>query len=239
MLVCLLTALQVVKQLYGCGLGCIKSRKLAVMWFGCCVIQSWFITHNVWYCSLIIYQLCDSANCCIDGIHVGLSCVTWKDLLLYPTQAVVCQFGKQLLGLDKEADQAVISFGCCFKFDNLWYQYKKLGKIFTGRTYKLLLKFTVISEVYRSLFQVKLHLPSNSYSLNFKAPRELENPPIKGVLGKFHGSGGHNKHKCLQNWSNFTGLGHVLIFNTVVLSQLGWGLLKLSSLISLLREILI
>ena len=136
MLICYLAALQVVKQLYGCGLGWVKPCKLAVLSFGCCVIQSWFITHNVWYCSLIIYQLCDSANCCIDGIHVGLSCVTWKNLRLYPTQVVVCQFGKQLLGLDKEADLVVISFGILVAVSGLLrYQCKKeIGKIFTGPT---------------------------------------------------------------------------------------------------------
>ena len=36
--------------------------------------------------------------------------------------------------------------------------------------------------------------------MDFKAPRELWNPLSKAVPGKFHGSGGHIKHNCLQVW---------------------------------------
>ena len=38
--------------------------------------------------------------------------------------------------------------------------------------------------------------------MDFKAPRELWNPLIKAVSGKFHGSGGHNKRISLQNQAN-------------------------------------
>ena len=35
--------------------------------------------------------------------------------------------------------------------------------------------------------------------MDFKAPRELWNPPSKAVPGKIHGSGGHSKCSCLQD----------------------------------------
>ena len=51
------------------------------------------------------------------------------------------------------------------------FQCKKLSTIFIGPTYKLLLSFTVISDVYRSFMRKKLQVLS--YSVDFKAPREL------------------------------------------------------------------
>ena len=46
---------------------------------------------------------------------------------------------------------------------------KKLGKLFTGVTYTLLLSFLVISDVYRSFFQTKLHLLSTVFLSGFKS----------------------------------------------------------------------
>ena len=62
-------------------------------------------------------------------------------------------------------------------------QCQKLGKIFTGMTYKLLLSFTAIPDVCRS----------SSPNIT-KAAREHWNPPRNAVPVKFHGSGGHGKH---------------------------------------------
>ena len=42
-----------------------------------------------------------------------------------------------------------------------------------------------------------------SYSVDFKAPRELWNLLGKAVPDKFHRSGGHRKHNCWQNRANF------------------------------------
>ena len=39
--------------------------------------------------------------------------------------------------------------------------------------------------------------------MDSKALLELWNPLSKAVSGKFHWSGGHSKHNCLQNWANF------------------------------------
>ena len=49
------------------------------------------------------------------------------------------------------------------------------------------------------LFQIKLVL---SYSVVFKAPRELWKPPSKAVPVKYHGSGRHSKLNCLQDRAN-------------------------------------
>ena len=57
-----------------------------------------------------------------------------------------------------------------------------------------------------------------SYSVDFKAPRELWNPLSEAVPGKFHGCGGHCKCNCLQVWVNFNiyrAWHFVLISNTV------------------------
>ena len=66
------------------------------------------------------------------------------------------------------------------------YQCHKLRKIFTGLTYKLLLRFKVISGVYRSFIPNKTML--TKYCLT---PGELWNPLSKAVFGKFNWSGGH------------------------------------------------
>ena len=66
------------------------------------------------------------------------------------------------------------------------YQCHKLGKMFTGLTCKLLLRFKVISGVYRSFIPNKTML--TKYCLT---PWELWNPLSKAVFGRFHWSGGH------------------------------------------------
>ena len=82
-------------------------------------------------------------------------------------------------------------------------QCQKWGKIFTGPTYKLLLSFTVISDVYRSFILYKLHILSTVLFSGFQSSRELWNPLSKAVPGKFHGSDGHSKCSCLQDRTNF------------------------------------
>ena len=96
----------------------------------------------------------------------------------------------------------------------------KLWKIFAGLTCKLLFSVTVISDDYKSFISNKITF--TEYCLTqwiFKAPQELWNLLSKGVPGKFHGSGGHNKQNCLQDradshmsraWQN------ILVFNTGV-----------------------
>ena len=52
------------------------------------------------------------------------------------------------------------------------------------------------------LFQIKLHYEVLSYSVDFKAHRELWNPLRKAIPGKFHRSGRHSKYNCLQDQTN-------------------------------------
>ena len=52
-----------------------------------------------------------------------------------------------------------------------------------------------------------------------KASWELWNPLSKSVPSKFHGSGRHSKHSCLQEWANFHrswAWQIVLIFSTAL-----------------------
>ena len=65
----------------------------------------------------------------------------------------------------------------------------KLGNVFTGPTYKLLLIFTVISDVYRPFIPNKTIFAKYCFT-----PRELWNLLSKAEPGKFNGSGGHSKH---------------------------------------------
>ena len=69
--------------------------------------------------------------------------------------------------------------------------------------YTLLFIFTAIQMFIGPLFQAKLHLLVLSYSVYFKAPRELWNPLSKAEPGKFHGSCGRSKRNCLQDRANF------------------------------------
>ena len=46
-----------------------------------------------------------------------------------------------------------------------------------------------------------------SYSMDLKATGELRIPLNKAVPGKFNGFDKHNKRNCLQDRTNFTGLG--------------------------------
>ena len=79
-----------------------------------------------------------------------------------------------------------------------------IRKIFTGPTYILLSRFTVISDVYRSSAPNKTTCIALSYSVDFKAPREPWNPLSKAVHvpGKLRGPGGHSKRNCLQDRGN-------------------------------------
>ena len=60
-----------------------------------------------------------------------------------------------------------------------------------------------------------------SYSVVFKAPRELWNPLSKAVSGEFHWSDRHSNWNRLQDGANFyrSWAGLVLIFNTVPLVE--------------------
>ena len=72
-----------------------------------------------------------------------------------------------------------------------YQQCKKLGKIFTSPTCKLILSFMVISDVYRSFIPNKTTFTKYCLTqVDFKA-LQLWNPLSKGVPGKFHGSGRH------------------------------------------------
>ena len=87
-----------------------------------------------------------------------------------------------------------------------YMQHEKLWKLFRGPSNKLLLGFTVISDVYRSC------IPNETIStvlLDFKAPLGLRNPLTKAAPCKFHGSGGHSKYNCkCKTRPIFTGLRH-------------------------------
>ena len=79
-------------------------------------------------------------------------------------------------------------------------QWQKIRKIFTVPRYKLLLSFTIISYVYRSL------IPNEATFTKCCLPQgisKLWNLLSKAVLGKFHESGGYSKRDCLQDRANF------------------------------------
>ena len=130
------------------------------------------------YCAFVVlYVFCDIVSC-MSWLCNMVYCITTTDgMNLYA--AFIWLFLIWGLVCEKQ-----ISRQHC----------QKLGKISTGLTYKLLLSFTVISDVYRCLFQTKLYLPSTVLLGGFQ--RELWNPLIKAVPGKFHGSRRHSKH----NW---------------------------------------
>ena len=98
------------------------------------------------------------------------------------------------------------------------WQCKKLGKIFTGPTDKLLFRFMVIWYLYRSFISNKPAFTKFCLTQWIsKPPGSFENPLSKTVPGKIHGSGGHTKCNCLQDWVNFhrsRAWQIVLIFNT-------------------------
>ena len=97
---------------------------------------------------------------------------------------------------------------CRYRLGCSLCQCQKYGKIFTGPTYKLLLRFTGISYVYRSLIPHELHILSNVLFSGFQSSRELWNPLRKAVPGKFHGSDRHSKATVYKTETIFTGLGH-------------------------------
>ena len=73
-------------------------------------------------------------------------------------------------------------------------QNQELGKIFTGQTYKLLLNFTVISDVYKSFIPNKTTFTKCCLSLSYcQSSQQLWNPWSKAGFGKFNVSGWHSK----------------------------------------------
>ena len=102
------------------------------------------------------------------------------------------------------------------RIHNNWYDYtitvSKLGEYFPGPTYKLLLIFTVISDVYRSFTTFTRYCLIQWIS-------KLWNPLRKTVPSKFHRPRGHSKRNCLHDWTNFhrsRAWQIVLIFNTAM-----------------------
>ena len=80
------------------------------------------------------------------------------------------------------------------KIYNLHTQCYKLGKIFTCSTYKLLLCFTVIPDVYKSFF------PNKTTYTKYCLTQWISKLSVRG---KFLGSGGHSKRNYLQDRANF------------------------------------
>ena len=103
---------------------------------------------------------------------------------------------------------------------NIWkhnvISVSKIRKIFTGPTHKLLLSFTVISDVYRF---TKFCLTQRILKLfgRFEIHWVRQHPVNFTGL-----AGGHSKRNCLQDQANFYrswAWQTVLIFNTVIYSQ--------------------
>ena len=87
----------------------------------------------------------------------------------------------------------------------LWMQYqcqKKIGKICAGLTYKLLLSFTVISDFYRSLFQIKIHL------LSIVLLSRFQSSLVRQYLANFTGIVGIVNTIFYKTEPIFTGLRH-------------------------------
>ena len=94
-----------------------------------------------------------------------------------------------------------------------WYifQCRKFGKK-TGRTFKLLLRFMVISDVYRSF------IPNYTTFIKYCLTPRISKLPES----KFYGPGGHNGRSCLQSRANFHwywALQIVLIIEIVISPQ--------------------
>ena len=65
--------------------------------------------------------------------------------------------------------------------------------------HKLLLSFTVFSDIYRSFIRNKTTFTKNTFCLvDFKAPLELWNLLRQAVPGKFRWSGGYSECNSLQ-----------------------------------------
>ena len=100
----------------------------------------------------------------------------------------------------------------CLCSNYMQWQCKKLGKIFTGPTYKLLLSFNiqvvficlqVLYSKWSCIYQVL------SYSVDFQASQEHWNPVSKALPGKFHRSGGPSIYAPInQTEPIFTDLRH-------------------------------
>ena len=112
-----------------------------------------------------------------------------------------------------------------------------LGKIFIGLTYMLLLSFTDISYVFRSIIPNKISFIE--YCLTHCiAPQELWNPMIKAVHSKFHGSGRHSKCNFLQDRANFHRCRacqiNLIFFNTAF--QVRWHVICITSMLTLTHD---
>ena len=77
------------------------------------------------------------------------------------------------------------------------FRVSKNRKIFTGLTYKLLLRLTVISDVYRPF------VPNQTTLTKYRLTQLIWNPPSKAAPGIYCRSSGHSKHNCLQDRVNF------------------------------------
>ena len=101
-------------------------------------------------------------------------------------------------------------------FSMIYHGIKKI----TSPTYKILLRFMVISDVYRSFIPNKTAF--TKYCLTqwiSKLPHKLWNSLSKALPDQFHISGGQSKRNCLQDQGNFRrsqASQIVLILNTVM-----------------------
>ena len=89
------------------------------------------------------------------------------------------------------------------------YQCQKLGKIFTGPTYKLLFSFTVISDVHKSFIPYKTTF--TKYCLTqwiSKLLGSFEIHWIRQYLGNFMSLAGNVNTTVYKTKPIFTGLGH-------------------------------
>ena len=108
------------------------------------------------------------------------------------------------------------------RFENTGFQCQQVGKIFIGPMYKLLLSFTVISDVHMSF------IPNKRVFTKYCLTQWLWNPLSKVGPGKFNRSDGHNNYNCFQDRPNFhEGLGQSKLSQFLTLgfhlySPLGW-----------------
>ena len=92
---------------------------------------------------------------------------------------------------------------------NACNQCQKLGKIFTGLTYKLLLSFTVIPEVYRSFIPNKNYIYQVlPYSVDSKLPGSFEIHAVRQYLVNFMGLASIVNTTVYKTEPILTGLGH-------------------------------
>ena len=101
---------------------------------------------------------------------------------------------------------------------SMYYQCKKLGKIFTGLTYKLLLSFKVISDVYKSFIPNKTTFTKYCFTQWIsKLPRSFEIHWVSQYLIIFtHLVGIVNATVYWDNFHRSRAWQIVLIFNDVL-----------------------